>query len=257
MIKGVDLSTFQKDVDYQALKRDGVEFAILRIGYGKDASQKDAMFEEHYKGCKDAGIKIGIYHYSYCTSNENAEKEAINCLNYLEGRQIDLPIFYDVEDKKILDSGVDPTTISKIFCNKIKEAGYKSGVYASLSWFRNYFEVYDLINDDIKIWVAQWGVSEPTAEFPYDYWQFTNSLEVGNICCDGDYTEEFELYPEENNNNVNPDDIVIDVNVCKCLAVDCIYGKYGNGDERKQNLGNYYEETQNIINDMYEIIKGE
>lgn len=253
MIKGVDLSEFQENVDYNALKNDGVEFAILRIGYGKDEGQRDSMFDEHYRGCKEAGIKVGAYHYSYCNDINNAIKEAENCINYLNGIELDLPVFYDLEDNSILNAGIDVTEIGLIFCNRIKQAGYDSGVYASLNWFDNYIDADALINEDFKIWFAQWN-DTMDADFPVDIWQNTNSLEVGNICCDGDYLiNESLLYNEP---NPTPPEPTIDVNVYQSLAVDVIYGRYGNGDERKNALGEYYEEVQNIVNDMYEIIGG-
>ena len=251
MIKGVDLSTWQRDVDYQALKDNGIEFAILRVGFGKDAGQKDEMFETHYAGCKEVGIKVGVYHYSYCSDMNNAIKEAENCLSYLDGKELDLPVFYDLEESSIL-SHCDPTEISIIFANKIKENGYDAGVYASLNWFKNYIEPYALLNEDIKLWVAQWN-NELTADFPVDVWQYTNSDDFG---FDGDYLIN-ELLLNEDSSDFDPSDDVIELDACKSMAVDVIYGKYGNGNQRKEMLGNYYETVQDIVNDMYEIIKGE
>lgn len=252
MIKGVDLSTHNKNVDYKALKDSGVEFAILRIGYGKDAGQRDEMFDEHYRGCKDAGIKVGAYHYSYCNKMENAIKEAENCLRYLDGIELDLPVFYDLEDKTLLNSGIDITEIGIIFCQKIKSAGYDAGVYASLNWFNNYISPYALLNEDIRIWLAQWN-NEITADFPVDIWQNTDNLfDTESNRIDGDYLINESLL----NNDIPTPTPTINVNVYQSLAVDVIYGKYGNGEERKQALGNYYEEVQNIVNDIYNIIGG-
>ena len=247
MIKGIDLSTYQRNVDYNKLKEDGIEFAILRIGYGKDAGQKDEMFDEHYRGCKDAGIKVGAYHYSYCTTEKNAILEAENCLKYLDGIELDLPVFYDLEDKTILNNNVDVEEIATIFCNRIFADGYDAGVYASLNWFNNYLDINELKSLGIYIWVAQWN-DELTADFPVDIWQYTNRNEYG---FDGDYLINESLL----NNDIEPSP-TIDVNICQSLAVDVIYGRYGNGEERKRALGDYYNEVQNIVNDMYEIIGG-
>lgn len=249
MIKGVDLSTHNRGIDYQALKDSGVEFAILRIGYGKDASQRDEMFDEHYEGCKSVGIKVGAYHYSYCTDMNNAIKEAENCLQMLNGIDLDLPVFYDIEESRILEH-CDPTEMSIIFCNKIKDAGYNAGVYASLNWFNNYFSPYALINEDIKLWVAQWN-NELTADFPVDIWQNTNHNEFG---FDGDYLINESLLDTEDDSI--PDDTEIDVDIYQSLAVDVIYGRLGNGEERKEKLGEYYNRVQDIVNDMYNIIGG-
>ena len=249
MVKGVDLSCWNKNVDYKKLKEQGIEYAILRVGYGKDAGQKDSMFETHYQGCVDAGIKVGAYHYSYVTEINNAIKEAENCLNYLGNKKLDLPVFYDLEEQRTAKLGKDTITeIAIIFANKIKSAGYKAGVYANLNWYKNYIKPYELLTEDIKIWLAQWEVEKPTADFPYDFWQYCDDLVVGNIVCDGNLCEGQELLPDND---------IIDIDICKSMAVDVIYGKYGNGEQRKEILGIYYDEVQKIVNDMYRIIKGD
>lgn len=246
MIKGIDISTFQKNLDYEALKESGIDFAIIRCGYGKDEGQKDAMFETHYEGCKKAGIKVGVYHYSYCTTLENAQKEAEACLKCINGKQLDLPVFYDIEEPRIIQH-CDPTEISIKFANTIRQAGYDVGVYASLSWFNSYFFVDQLIDNNIKIWLAQWN-NEITADFPVDLWQNTNNLDGMGI--DGDYLINESLL-DESEPEPEPE---LEVDICKSLAVDVIYGKYGNGEERKQALGSYYDEVQSIVNDIYNII---
>ena len=246
MIKGIDISTFQKNLNYDELKRNGVEFAIIRTGYGKDENQKDDMFETHYEGCRRAGIKVGAYLYSYCTAIENAEKEANNCLRHIAGKSFDLPIFLDLEEQRTAILGKDAVNeIASIFCSIIKGAGYKAGVYANLNWFNNYIDPYSVINEGNYIWLSQWN-NEITATFPIDIWQNTNKNEFG---FDGDYLINESLF----NNDVEPE---LPVNVCQSLAVDVIYGRYGNGQERKNALGSYYEEVQNIVNDIYEIVGG-
>ena len=245
MLKGIDLSTWNEGIDYNALKEQGIDFAILRCGYGKDAGQKDEMFEEHYKGCKNAGIKVGVYHYSYCTAPENAIKEAENCLSFIDGKELDLPVFYDIEESRILEN-CDPTTISLKFCERIKKAGYQAGVYASLSWFDDYFDVDILRNNNIKIWLAQWN-NEITADFDVDIWQNTNDLD--GLGIDGDLLINKDILDPEN--QIDP---IIELDVCKSLAVDVIFGKYGNGEERKEMLGVYYEQVQDIVNEIYDTI---
>lgn len=246
MIKGIDLSTYQRNLDYEELKRQGVEFAIIRSGFGKDNNQKDDMFEEHYAGCKRAGIKVGAYLYSYCTAVQNAELEAENCLNHIKGKEFDLPIFYDLEEKRTSSLGIDQVTqIALLFCRRIREAGYEAGVYANLNWFNNYIRADALLLEGFKIWLAQWN-NEITASFPVDIWQYTNHNEFG---FDGDYLLNENLI---NNDPVPTPEFEIDL--CKSLAVDVIFGKYGNGEERKQALGNYYYQVQDIVNQIYNII---
>lgn len=242
ILKGVDLSTWQENVDYKRLKQEGIEFAFIRCGYGKDSGQKDDMFETHYKGLKEAGIKVGAYHFSYCTSIENAIKEAENCLSYIEGKEFDLPVFYDLEAECVKRLGKEAITeIALRFCRRIEQAGYKSGVYANLNWFINYIDVNSLIAEGFKIWLAQWEVEEPTADFHYDYWQFTNKLEVAGIKVDGNYTDE----------NIEPiynDTDSIKIKSVEELAIEVINGQYGNGQARKDALGDMYEVVQEKVN---------
>ena len=191
MKKGIDLSTFQKNVDYKKLKEQGIEFAIIRCGYGKERNQKDAEFETHYRGLKSVGIKVGAYLYSYCTAVENAKLEGENCLYFISGKEFELPIFIDLEENRTKELGrVCVTQIAKTFCEIIENAGYKAGVYANLDWFRNYIDVSQL--SDYSIWLAQWN-DKYTADFRVDFWQYTNSGKIdgisGNVDLDYAYID--------------------------------------------------------------------
>ena len=180
-IKGIDISTWQQNVDYSKLKSQGIEFAIIRCGYGKYLTQKDTMFEKHYAGLKNAGIKVGVYLYSYVTSIDNALLEAQNCLKIIEGKTFELPIFYDLEDKITKYLGKEVITeCAKVFCTEIERSGRKAGVYANLDWFNNYINVNELINNNFKIWLAQWH-NQITANFKVDYWQYTSNGNVDGI----------------------------------------------------------------------------
>lgn len=178
-MKGVDISTWQKNVDYLKLKANGIEFAIIRAGYGKNESQKDNMFEKHYAGCIYAGMKVGAYLYAYASTIEGAKLEAENCLKFIKGKKFDLPIFYDVEDKN--QQNIDRNTLTemcKVFCDTIISAGYQAGIYANLYWFNNKLNVKEL--EKYNIWLAQWN-SKPTANFRVDIWQYDVGYIEGNV----------------------------------------------------------------------------
>lgn len=243
MIKGIDLSTFQKNVDYKKLKEEGIEFAIIRCGYGKERTQKDAMFETHYKGLKEAGIKVGCYLYSYVTSIENARLEAENCLAFIKGKEFEFPVFYDLEDRLTKVLGREKITqIAIEFCERVRKEGYDVGVYANLDWFTNYINVYSLIDKGYRIWLAQWGVQKPTSFFPYDIWQYTNNLQVAGIKCDGNYCNNIFVIPEDKKETKKSNEE---------LANEVIAGKWGNGEDRKSLLaeaGYNYNEIQAIVN---------
>lgn len=247
MYKGIDISTWQKNVDYSKLKEQGIEFAIIRCGYGKDSSQKDNMFETHYKGLKEAGIKVGAYLYSYCSNVNNAILEAKNCLEFIKGKTFELPIFYDLEDKitKVLGR-VAITQIAINFCEEIEKAGYTAGIYASLDWFKNYIDISKV--DKYKIWLAQWEVSKPTANFKYNYWQYTSSGQVEGISGNVDLNY---CYDDISINVENVEKPVENRKSNEELAEEVIKGLWGNGQERKNkltNAGYNYNEVQNIVN---------
>ena len=84
-MKGIDVSKHQGTVNWSHVKADGVKFAIIRAGYGKQASQKDAQFENNYAGCKSNGVPVGVYWYSYATTPDEARKEAAVCLSVIKG----------------------------------------------------------------------------------------------------------------------------------------------------------------------------
>ena len=92
---GIDVSKHQGVIDWRKVK---AEFAILRAGFGRYANQKDTQFERNYAGAKAAGIPVGAYWYSYARSAEEAREEAKACLQVLQGKQFEFPIYFDIED---------------------------------------------------------------------------------------------------------------------------------------------------------------
>lgn len=251
MIKGIDLSCWQENVNYNELKKQGIEFAIIRIGYGKNKSQKDKMFETHYEGLKNAGIKIGIYLYSYMTLIQAGKQEAENCLYFLKGRKIDLPIFIDLEENRTAKLGSDAVTKGAIeFCKTIKEAGYEAGVYANLNWFTNYVNPYKIIENGFKIWLAQWN-DKITANFDVDFWQYTSKGKLNGIA--GNVDLDYQIKDEQIENPIEPTKKTIEE-----LANEVINGKWGNGNERYErltNAGYNYQDVQNKVNEILGVNK--
>lgn len=196
-MKGVDISVYQKNVNYLSLKANAIDFAIIRAGYGKNESQKDNMFEKHYAGCVYAGIKVGAYLYSYASTIEGARLEAENCLKFIRNKKFDLPIFYDVEDKN--QQNIDKnilTEMCKVFCDTIIKAGYQAGVYANLYWFNNKINVKEL--EKYNIWLAEWN-NKITAKFRVDIWQYDVGYTKGysgKIDKDIAYKEYPQSYPQ-------------------------------------------------------------
>ncbi len=171
----VDISEFQQNIDFNKMKNDGIKAVIIRAGYGREASQKDNMFESHFRNAKNANLKIGVYWYSYADSVDDAEKEANACLACIGGKALDMPVYYDMEDNfQTHLSKSTLTAIAERFCDTVKANGYKVGVYANLNWFNNYLD-YKKLKSKYSIWLAQYN---DKAELDCDIWQNSSSGRV-------------------------------------------------------------------------------
>lgn len=141
VLNGVDISAWQEKVNWKKIKNDGIDFAILRAGYGKNASQEDAYFATNFKNATAAGLPVGIYWYSYAKSVADVEKEARLCLQVLGSRTLDLPVFYDLEESSQLNKGkAFCTQLVEHFCSIIAAAGHTPGLYMSRSPLLDYIE---------------------------------------------------------------------------------------------------------------------
>ncbi len=124
-MKGIDVSVHNGAIDWNKVKAAGIQFAILRAGYGRVASQKDKQFENNYAGVKAAEIPVGAYWYSYAITPDEARLEAQVCLEILKGNQFEFPIFFDQEEKKTLDTGnANCSAMIHAFCEVLEKAGY-------------------------------------------------------------------------------------------------------------------------------------
>ncbi|MBQ2880341.1 MAG: cell wall-binding repeat-containing protein, partial [Anaerotignum sp.] len=176
-LTGIDVSEHQGTIDWEKVKAAGIDFAIIRCGYGQDmASQDDLYFEYNADECERLGIPYGVYLYSYATNTTRASGEADHALRLLEGRHLSYPVYFDMEDSSTI--GSDLGAIAETFCDKISAAGYPVGVYANLNWWNNYLT--DNCFDDWHRWVAQYN-SSCQYEGTYALWQYTSSGSVNGI----------------------------------------------------------------------------
>ena len=193
VVKGIDVSKYQGNIDWAAVKNSGIEFAMLRGGYGRYATQKDGKFEQNYANAKSVGIPVGAYHYSYATSVSAAEQEADMCLSYLAGKSFEYPIIMDVEEKRQANLGKAALTqVVNAFCSKISAAGYLVGIYASKSFFQSYLDMNTL--GKYEVWVAQWA-NACTYPGEYGLWQYTSSGSVAGIAGRVDMNYAYKDYP--------------------------------------------------------------
>lgn len=177
--KGIDISKYQGDVNFNKVSKN-VDFVILRIGYGMYESQKDPKFEKNYEGFKSYNVPIGVYLYSYALNVEEAQREAEVVIKWLNGRNLNLPVYFDIEDKSQQNLGKKTlTNMCEAFCTKIEKAGYWAGIYANKYFFTTYLD-YEKLQQKYTIWVAQWS-STNTYSGKYDMWQYTSTGKVPGI----------------------------------------------------------------------------
>lgn len=178
---GIDVSTHNGDINWQAVKEYGIDFAIIRLGYGQDyEDQDDIRFKANADACMALGIPFGVYLYSYATTVKQARSEAQHCLRLVSGYNLSLPIYYDLEDSKTTAecSNSQILKMSKAFAEVITEAGYEVGFYANTYWWKT--KLTDSYYNGFSRWVAQYN-SECTYEGQKDIWQYSSKGSVPGI----------------------------------------------------------------------------
>lgn len=177
-IKCIDVSEWQGKIDWKKVKASGIDCAVLRAGFGREASQIDGQFETNYKNAKAAGVRLGAYWYSYADSVEDAKREAQACIEVIKGKTFELPVFYDMEDSSQVSFGkATLTKMAKAFMADLSKAGFRVGIYANAYWFENYLD-YDSFYGTSYVWLAQYA---SVAEFDCDIWQYTSKGSVNGV----------------------------------------------------------------------------
>lgn len=184
-IKGIDISTWQgKDIDFTAVKKSGIEFVILRAGYGREVSQKDDCFDENYRQAKEAGLKLGAYWFSYADSAEDAKREAKACLQCVGGKKLDLPVFFDLElDRQFAKGRAFCDSLIEAFCEEILKGGYKTGLYMSYSPLMSCTS--STIREKYPLWIAQY-YSHCQYDGKFAIWQYSDRGRVNGLNGDID-----------------------------------------------------------------------
>ena len=200
---GLDLSYHSGEVDFVALKNSGVEFVILRVGYN---TSLDVKFEEYYAAAHEAGLDVGVYFFTLARSKEDAMADAKRVAKWLEGKKLEYPVFYDIEDY----NDYQPSTFSEeqimeithTFMTEMVNYGYYPGLYTNNNFLYNLFHsektlcLYD-------VWYARYtnATDELVLEYSelYSMWQYKGNVEEyqnGSVegMCDLNYT--FKNYPE-------------------------------------------------------------
>lgn len=257
-MKGIDVSEWQGKIDWNKVKNE-VDFVILRLGWigNRNNHTLDKRFKEYYSECKRLGIPVGIYVYVYSNSVQTVESGARWTLEQLKDKELQLPVYIDMEDSSIKGLGKRILTdMVKSFNNIIESVGLWAGTYANLDWWRNY-----LIKDELipryTSWIAHYGVDKNKYKGQYDMLQYTSSGSVNGINGRVDMNEMYrDLINEINNkadNKVEDNKKSIDE-----LAKEVIEGKWGNTPERKIRLteaGYDYNKVQERVNELLKVSK--
>ena len=182
MLKGIDISYHNGEIDFSKVKSQ-VDFIIMRSGYGKKTTDsKEVKFDIYYEEAKNNNIPIGTYWYSYANTPEEALVEAQTFLNKVKGKKFEYPVFYDVEEKSILNQGKEIVSkIIKTFLEEVEKNGYLVGLYSSASYLENLVD--DEIKDKYIIWVAQWGknIDKPKYNGKWDIWQYSSKGHIDGV----------------------------------------------------------------------------
>lgn len=192
VVKCIDVSSWQGDINFKSVKNAGYDYVILRAGFGNEISQKDNKFDAYYNAAKSAGLKVGAYWYSYAVDNDDALLEAKTCLKAIDGKALDMPIYYDVEDStQMYYSKSKLSGICKTFCDYIYDnSKYYTGVYSSIGWYNQFDRSY--IGSRHSYWVAQID-GDMSSALDFDIHQYTWALSVNGISTDVDGDKIYNL----------------------------------------------------------------
>jgi glycoside hydrolase family 25 len=195
---GVDVSSHQGYIDWEAVAADDIQFAMLRIGYRGSTEggiRADELFETNLKGAQNAGLKVGVYFFSQAITVEEAREEANFVLQQLREAgitELELPVAFDLEPSPDYSGRADnlspaeTNAIARAFCTTIQEAGYRVIVYGNKVDLNR----FDLVSLNEPIWLAQY-VDEPDVNFNFLIWQYTSTGQVDGITGSVDLNLDF------------------------------------------------------------------
>lgn len=186
-VAGIDVSVYQKKVNWKKVKAAGVDFVIIRLGYrGYDEDGDlalDSKFKEHLKGAKKAGLDVGVYFFSQAKTTDEAIKEARFVVRHIRGKGITYPVVFDMEPidgaDRITDlNAEEKTQIADAFCQVIDRNGFTPMIYGNPQWLKKHVNLEYLTKYDI--WLAHYA---DETDYPYAFkmWQYSQTGRVNGI----------------------------------------------------------------------------
>lgn len=211
---GIDVSSFQKKVDWNKVKKSGIDFAVIRCGfrgYGSEGKLvEDTSFKDNFVGAKNAGLPMAFYFYTQAIDIKEAEEEAQFVIDMLKPFNVTGPVIIDVESASSTERIKDITATQRTdniiaFCEKVKEAGYTPMIYSDVKFYTLRMEIERL--EDYEKWYANYNGIEMDPEksvwsynnpfmFPYEFkmWQYTNKGRIDGVEGDVDLNVLFEKW---------------------------------------------------------------
>lgn len=186
-IAGVDVSSYQNEIDWKAVEKAGIDFAIVRVGYRGWSSGNldvDDYFHANVKGALEAGLDVGVYFFSQALTVEEAVEEAQYTLDLIKEYDIQGPVVFDWEEVEAEDARTNEmnmlllTSCAEAFCREIENAGYNAGVYFNQQYGYHQLNLSSL--DSFDFWLAEYN-DTPTFEYDFQMWQYTNEGKVPGI----------------------------------------------------------------------------
>lgn len=183
---GIDVSKWQKEIDWDKVKNEGVDFAIIRCGYRGSVTGslvEDPYFEQNIRGARAAGIKVGVYFFTQAVNEVEAVEEASMVISLVRDYELQYPVFIDTEgaggNGRADSLNVEErTAVCEAFCTTVKNAGLEAGVYASRNWYNNKLTASTL--ESYAIWLAEYR-SVPLYQGYYQMWQYTSKGKINGI----------------------------------------------------------------------------
>lgn len=185
-VLGIDVSKWQKEIDWDKVKNEGVDFAIIRCGYRGSVTGslvEDPYFEQNIRGARAAGIKVGVYFFTQAVNEVEAVEEASMVISLVRDYELQYPVFIDTEgaggNGRADSLNVEErTAVCEAFCTTVKNAGLEAGVYASRNWYNNKLTASTL--ESYAIWLAEYR-SVPLYQGYYQMWQYTSKGKINGI----------------------------------------------------------------------------
>ncbi|MBO4365632.1 MAG: glycoside hydrolase family 25 protein [Eggerthellaceae bacterium] len=199
---GIDVSESQGTIDWDAVAADGIDYAIVRVGYRGTTEGDvftDTYFDTNIDGAIDAGLDVGVYFYSQAVNEDEAREEAERCIYEINKRNLQYPVFFDYE--KTADqsgradkiSSIQATANARAFCEAIEAEGYKAAIYGNQNDLNNYFL---MPLHKYPVWYAEYN-SLPTSNHEFTMWQYTNKGTVKGISTDVDLNIDLSKVPAD------------------------------------------------------------